>query len=59
MIKCPICGKEFDRYNMDFTLDCHGIRYRLVCLNCWDEVMSKGYDGAHYEEYEERITEDY
>lgn len=29
---CPCCNKEVERGEMDFTRDCHGIAFRLVCL---------------------------
>ena len=45
---CPVCGKEFKRAEMDFTKDCYGIPYRLVCLDCWDKLMADGYDGQAY-----------
>lgn len=43
----------------DFTRDCHGITFRLVCFDCYDKVMGKGYDGAYYSEADECIEEDY
>ena len=45
---CPCCNKEVERHNMKFTKDCHGITYRLVCINCWGILMAKGYDGQYY-----------
>lgn len=35
-LTCPVCGKEFHREDMDFTRDCHGITFRLVCFDCYD-----------------------
>lgn len=32
-LTCPVCGKEFHREDMDFTRDCHGITFRLVCFD--------------------------
>ena len=62
-ITCPICGKLFDRSEMEFTYDCHGIPFRLVCLDCWDKVMrqpsARGYDGEWYTELDECIEEDW
>ena len=58
-LTCPVCGKEFQRENMIFTRDCHGITFRLVCFDCYDKVMGKGYDGAYYSEADECIEEDY
>lgn len=58
-IQCPICGKEFNREDMDFTHDCHGVTYRLVCLDCYDDVMEDGYDGECYSESDECLDDDY
>lgn len=58
-LTCPVCGKEFQREDMTFTRDCHGITFRLVCFDCYDKVMGKGYDGAYYTEADECIEEDY
>ena len=44
---------------MGFTRDCHGITFRLVCWECYDKVMAKGYDGAYYTEADEQIEDDY
>lgn len=41
---CPCCEHEVDRADMDFTRDCHGITYRLVCAECWQKLMEKGYN---------------
>ena len=44
---------------MDFTYDCHGIPFRLVCFECYDKIMDeKGYDGEYYTELDENIWED-
>lgn len=56
---CPCCEREVDRANMDFTRDCHGITYRLVCTECWQKLMEKGYDGEYYTEADECIEEDW
>ena len=56
---CPVCGKEVDRRDMDFTRDCHGISFRLVCSDCWDKVMEDGYDGEYYSEIDENINDYY
>ena len=56
---CPVCGKEVDRWDMLFTRDCHGITFRLVCFDCYDELMEKGYDGEYYTEADECIDWDY
>ena len=57
--KCALCEKEFLRDDMTFTKDCHGIPFRLVCFDCYDKAMEKGYDGEHYTEADECIEEDY
>ena len=59
MRTCPVCGKEVERNDMSFTRDCHGIVYRLVCWNCYDKLMEKGYDGEYYTELDECIDYDY
>lgn len=56
---CPVCGKEVERNDMNFTRDCHGITFRLVCYSCWEKLMEKGYDGQYYSEADECIDEDY
>lgn len=56
---CPICGKSVPRSEMDFSRDCHGITYRLVCRRCRDRVMAKGYDGEHYTEADECFDGDW
>lgn len=56
---CPVCGKEVERKDMNFTRDCHGITFRLVCYDCWEKLMEKGYDGQYYSEADECIDEDY
>ncbi len=57
--ECPICHKEFDRSDMDFTKDCHGIPFRLVCFRCRTKLMAKGYDGEYYTEADECLDYDY
>ena len=56
---CRCCNKEVERQGMKFTRDCHGITYRLVCLDCYDKLMEKGYDGECYSELDECIDDDY
>ena len=59
-IVCPICGRLFDRVDMAWSTDCHGITFRLLCYDCWEKVMDeKGYDGEYYTELDECIDEDY
>ena len=56
---CPTCGKEVVRDDMLFTHDCHGIAFRLVCFDCYEKLMAKGYDGQYYDEADECLDEDY
>ena len=56
---CQNCGREVDRIDMQFTKDCHGIPFRLVCCNCYEQLMGKGYDGEYYTEADECIDYDY
>lgn len=56
---CPVCNNEVDREDMDFTKDCHGITFRLVCRQCWARLMEKGYDGEYYTEADEQIEDNY
>lgn len=56
---CPVCRKQVERSEMNFTKDCHGIPFRLVCWDCWDQLMAGGYDGEYYNELDERIEPDY
>lgn len=44
---CPECEKKVTRMDMTFTRDCHGIPFRLVCWECYNKVMEKGYDGEY------------
>lgn len=58
--ECRCCGKQVERNDMQFTRDCHGIPFRLVCLDCYDKIMDeKGYDGEYYTEADECIDYDY
>lgn len=58
--KCPRCGEETRPFEMQRTRDCHGIPFRRVCLNCYDEVMSTdGYDGELYDERDENLGCEY
>lgn len=56
---CPVCNKEVERVDMYFTRDCHGIPFRLVCWDCYDKLMAKGYDGQYYTEADECLDYDY
>lgn len=50
---CPVCGQKYPRKDMDFSRDCHGITFRLLCWKCLEDVMAKGYDGQYYTEADE------
>lgn len=50
---CPVCGHTVQRSDMQFTRDCNGIPFRLVCWGCYDQLMAKGYDGEYYTEADE------
>ena len=57
--ECSECRKMFPREEMRFTKDCHGIPFRLVCMDCYEKAMAKGYDGEYYTEADECIDDDY
>lgn len=57
--QCASCKKIVHRNDMQFTKDCHGIPYRLVCWKCYEKLMSKGYDGVYYTEADECLACDY
>lgn len=50
---CPECGKEVPREDMSWTYDCQGITFRLLCQDCWETAMERGYDGEYYDERDE------
>ena len=57
---CPICQRYIRLRDMMATYDCHGIRFRSVCPECYDKIMDeKGYDGEYYTELDECIGFDY
>lgn len=57
---CPECGKEYDRKDMEFSRDCHGITYRLLCFDCLERIYEeKGFDGEYYTEADECLDYDY
>lgn len=58
---CPVCRKEVDRCDMIFTTDCYGIPFRLVCYDCYEELMEeRGYDGErYYDGIDECVDYDY
>ena len=58
-LTCPVCGRDYYRSEMDFTYDCHGIPFRLVCYECLEALMAeKGYDGEYYTSADENIWDD-
>ena len=57
--ECACCDKKVERNDMQFTRDCHGIPFRLVCMDCYNKLMEKGYDGEYYTEADECIDYDY
>lgn len=59
-IICPVCQKEYDRIDMMWTTDCHGITFRLVCEDCYEKIMDeRGYDGEYYTDLDECLDYDY
>ena len=56
---CQECEKLFPRHEMSWSYDCHGITFRLLCSECWERVMKKGYDGEYYDECDECLDYDY
>ena len=72
--ECPICGKklkyienvrgvlydEQDKCVAVMSTDCHGIPFRTICEDCYENIMAtKGYDGEYYTEADECIDYDY
>lgn len=58
--ECPVCHGMFDRNEMTFSLDCHGIPFRLLCCQCWYKIEDdRGFDGQYYTSADECIDEDY
>ena len=56
---CPVCQKRTDRSDMTYTRDCHGITFRLVCVDCYFKLMENGYDGEYYDDADECLDYDY
>lgn len=56
---CENCEREVKREDMLYTRDCHGITLRLVCYDCYNKLMAKGYDGEYYTENDENFDYDY
>ena len=56
---CSCCETETLKSEMQLTYDCHGIPFRYVCPTCYNKLMSKGYDGEYYTEFDENIDYDY
>lgn len=59
MHTCAHCGKSFNRADMTFTKDCHGIPFRLVCWDCYNILMDYGYDGEYYDDSDENLDWDW
>lgn len=59
MRTCKCCGKEFPRDEMEFTRDCYGIPFRLVCFDCYDKLMEDGYDGQRYYDGIDECVDEY
>ncbi len=60
MRECPVCKKMYPRSDMQFSVDCHGIPFRLLCYGCLNKIYDeKGYDGEYYTEADECIDYDY
>ncbi len=55
--QCSCCQGVYERQDMNFTTDCHGIPFRFVCYKCYDKLMEKGYDGEYYSEADECIDD--
>lgn len=59
-IQCAICKLWYNREDLDFSRDCHGIIFRLLCFDCLEDVYSsKGYDGEYYTPFDENIDLDW
>lgn len=56
---CPECNRQVKHSDMSLTFDCHGIPFRSLCFDCWQKVMSNGFDGEYYDECDECLDEDY
>lgn len=52
---CPVCGTAVERKDMNYTRDCHGFIFRLVCNDCWKSLMITGFDGEYYTEVDENL----
>lgn len=44
---CYECGKEFHRFDLSWSYDCHGITFRLLCPKCLAALEHKDID-AHF-----------
>lgn len=57
---CTECGCIVDCADMLWTHDCHGILFRKLCVDCYNDTMeSKGYDGEYYTDADECLDYDY
>ena len=70
--ECPVCGSTvlyssklrnvyYDASDNTvglFSRDCHGIPFRLLCIDCYEKIMDEiGYDGEYYTELDECLDE--
>lgn len=55
---CDECGNEFHRDEMRWSHDCHGIPFRHLCPDCYENEMRAGYDGQYYDHMDETIEPD-
>lgn len=56
---CAVCKNEFDKDEVLWTKDCHGIPFRQVCFKCYEKVMSRGFDGEYYTAADECLDDDF
>ena len=57
---CPECGGIVDCADMIWSHDCHGIPFRKLCIDCYNDIMeNKGYDGEYYTDADECLDYDY
>lgn len=52
-------NREDAMQNVFYGNDGIDIAFRLVCFNCYEKLMAKGYDGQYYDEADECLDEDY
>lgn len=57
---CTECGGIVDCSDMLWSHDCHGIPFRKLCIDCYNDIMeNKGYDGEYYTDADECLDYDY